>query len=56
MRRPSEASAQRTAVRQESLVTPARFERATYGLGIRCSILLSYGAIWVGSYPEFWAG
>ncbi len=26
------------------MVTPARFERATYGLGIRCSILLSYGA------------
>ncbi len=22
---------------------PARFERAAYGLGIRCSILLSYG-------------
>ena len=24
-------------------VPPARFERTTYGLGIRCSILLSYG-------------
>ena len=27
------------------LVTPARFERATPGLGILCSILLSYGAV-----------
>ena len=25
------------------MVTPARFERAAPGLGIRCSILLSYG-------------
>ena len=25
-------------------VTPARFERATYGLGNRCSIHLSYEA------------
>ena len=25
------------------LVPPRRFERLTYGLGIRCSILLSYG-------------
>lgn len=25
------------------MVPPARLERATYGLGIRCSILLSYG-------------
>ena len=27
------------------LVPPARFERATTGLGIRCSILLSYGGV-----------
>ena len=26
-------------------MTPARFERATYGLGNRCSIHLSYGAL-----------
>ncbi len=26
------------------LATPARFERATYGLEVRCSIQLSYGA------------
>ena len=26
------------------MVTPARFERAAYRLGICCSILLSYGA------------
>jgi hypothetical protein len=25
------------------MATPARFERAAYGLGNRCSILLSYG-------------
>src|SRR3954470_10281148 len=30
--------------RVSSFVTPARFERATYGLGNRCSIHLSYGA------------
>ena len=29
------------------MVSPARFERAAYGLGIRCSILLSYGDILV---------
>ena len=27
------------------LVRPARFERATYGLEGRCSILLSYGRV-----------
>jgi hypothetical protein len=27
------------------MVPPRRFERLTYGLGIRCSILLSYGGI-----------
>lgn len=31
-----------------NVVTPARFERAAYRLGICCSILLSYGAIGVG--------
>ena len=30
------------------LVTPARFERATYRLGICCSILLSYGITGAG--------
>ena len=25
------------------MVPPTRFERAAYGLGIHCSILLSYG-------------
>lgn len=29
-------------------VSPARFERATPGLGIRCSIQLSYGDIRAG--------
>ena len=31
------------------VATPARFERATYGLEVRCSIQLSYGALfaWV---------
>ena len=27
----------------DNVVPPRRFERLTYGLGIRCSILLSYG-------------
>ena len=27
------------------LVRPARFERATYGLEVRCSIQLSYGRV-----------
>jgi hypothetical protein len=27
------------------MATPARFERAAYGLGNRCSILLSYGVV-----------
>ena len=27
------------------MATPARFERAAYGLGNRCSILLSYGIV-----------
>ena len=27
------------------MVPPRRFERLTYGLGIRCSILLSYGGL-----------
>ena len=31
-------------------VTPARFERATYGLGNRCSIHLSYGAFKEDAY------
>ncbi|GEM_PF-3075820 len=30
---------------RETMVTPARFERATYRLGIWRSILLSYGAV-----------
>jgi hypothetical protein len=29
------------------MVPPARFERAAHGLGIRCSILLSYGGTWI---------
>ncbi len=37
------------------MVTPARFERATYGLGIRCSILLSYGAMGVILTDRPWA-
>ncbi len=28
-------------------VTPARFERAAYGLGNRRSIHLSYGVVWL---------
>ena len=38
--------------RKTLMVTPARFERTTYGLGIRCSILLSYGARTVGCRTE----
>jgi hypothetical protein len=30
---------------EKKLATPARFERATCGLEIRCSIQLSYGAV-----------
>ena len=29
----------------DNVVPPRRFERLTYGLGIRCSILLSYGGL-----------
>ena len=29
------------------MVPPRRFERLTYGLGIRCSILLSYGGLFI---------
>ena len=29
----------------EKLVPPTRIERATYGLGNRCSIQLSYGGV-----------
>ena len=31
--------------RYKNMVRPARFERATYGLEGRCSILLSYGRV-----------
>ena len=34
----------------DNVVPPRRFERLTYGLGIRCSIQLSYGGIIVGYY------
>ena len=30
------------------VVPPTRFERAAYGLGIHCSILLSYGGTYCG--------
>ena len=30
----------------EKLVPPTRIERATRGLGNRCSIQLSYGGVW----------
>ncbi len=33
---------------KKGLVPPVRFERTTPGLGIRCSILLSYGGAWNG--------
>ena len=36
---------QRLHRQSENVVTPARFERATYRLGIWRSILLSYGAV-----------
>ena len=29
------------------MVPPRRFERLTYGLGIRCSIQLSYGGLFI---------
>ena len=38
----------RDEVSTGKMVSPARFERAAYGLGIRCSILLSYGDIRIG--------
>ena len=43
LRRAKPASA--NAIAQFLLVTPARVERATYGLGNRRSIHLSYGAL-----------
>lgn len=35
------------------MATPARFERATFGLEDRCSIQLSYGAIIVCFISKF---
>lgn len=32
-----------SSLSEKTVVIPARFERATYRLGICCSILLSYG-------------
>jgi hypothetical protein len=39
------------------LTRPARFERATYGLEIRCSIQLSYGRSFLNSlqYNDFFS-
>jgi hypothetical protein len=32
---------------ENKMVPPVRFERTTHGLGIRCSILLSYGGRYI---------
>ncbi len=41
----------RFRLRVEKLVPPTRIERATRGLGNRCSIQLSYGGILIFSVP-----